>query len=192
MGIKGRRPISARTAQRLKGKFLEAYARLGNASAVQDETGISRFHHIKWLAKSADYRKRFEEAEEAATEILEREALRRAVHGREEPVYYNGQQVGKVTKYSDVLLIFLLKAKRPDVYRERYDARIQANLNVQSAVKVIHEYHDAPPSIDVQAVDTQPNRQLMSATLIERGQADATLTVPVPQDVPAPDDTETD
>lgn len=41
--------------------------------------------------------------------------------GVDEPVYYQGRSVGRVKRYSDVLLIFLLKGIRPDVYRERYE-----------------------------------------------------------------------
>ena len=33
--------------------------------------------------------------------------------------------VGHVCKFSDLLLIFLLKARRPDVYRERQDVTAQ-------------------------------------------------------------------
>src|SRR5262245_14799001 len=156
---------TARNTQRRKAKFLAAYERLGNATAVAEETGISRYTHKEWLKKSETYRQAFQEADDAATEVLEKEAIRRAVEGNEEPVYYNGQKVGTVRKYSDVLLIFLLKSKRPEVYRERYDARLTANLNVQSAVKVVHEYHDSPPTIDVTAAqEPQPNVKLLSST----------------------------
>jgi hypothetical protein len=37
------------------------------------------------------------------------------------------------------------------VYRERIDERYTANLNVASAVKVIHEYHDSTSAFDVSA-----------------------------------------
>jgi hypothetical protein len=163
--------LTPRMSQRKKERFLAAYARLGNASAAAEETGIARKTHTRWLQSSEQYRKAFDEAEDQATEVLEREALRRAVKGTEEPVYFNGQQVGTTRRFSDVLLIFLLKSKRPDVYRERYDARLTANLNVQSAVKVVHEYHDAPPAIEANYhLEQQPNRALMSATEAEPGQ----------------------
>ena len=60
----------------------------------------------------------WEEALEAGVQVLEQEARRRAVDGVEEPVFWQGQVVGHVRKMSDTLLIFLLKAKRPAVYRE--------------------------------------------------------------------------
>ena len=55
---------------------------------------------------------------ELGTEALEYEAVRRAYHGVAEPVFYNGVQCGSVTKYSDKLLMFLLKARNPAKYRE--------------------------------------------------------------------------
>ena len=55
--------------------------------------------------------------------VLEAEALRRALKGTEKPVYQNGKQVGAIREYSDLLLIFLLKARRPTVYRE--NARLE-------------------------------------------------------------------
>jgi len=136
----------------------------GTASEAARITGIPRDTHSKWLQKSAAYREAFQAADDEATEVLEKEALRRAVEGREETVYFNGVPVGTVKKYSDVLLIFLLKAKRPDVYRERYDARIQANLNVQSAVKVVHEYHDQPPAIEAVNAELEASSKLLTAT----------------------------
>ena len=64
----------------------------------------------------------FEEASEDAADSLEAEARRRAVEGVEEPVgWYKGQAGGVVRKYSDTLLIFLLKGRRPELYRERFE-----------------------------------------------------------------------
>jgi hypothetical protein len=60
----------------------------------------------------------FEAAKEEACEQLEREALRRAVSGVEEPVYHNGKVVGNIRKYSEVLLIFLMKGAMPGRYRD--------------------------------------------------------------------------
>jgi hypothetical protein len=70
---------------------------------------------------------------ERGTAALEDEAVRRAYHGVEEPVFYKGVQCGTVTKYSDKLLIMLLKARNPAKYREgsgAESARGQVTLNV--------------------------------------------------------------
>ena len=114
--------------------------------------------------KKPSYRAEFEAAEVEATEVLEREAWHRATEGREEAVWFNGKRVGTVRKPSDLLLIFLLKAKKPEIYRERLDSRFTANLNVQSAVKIVHEYVESPAHVDVTAVETLPSRQLLGPT----------------------------
>lgn len=100
--------------------FLIAYRDVGNIRDAAQVAGIDRSTHYAWLRDDLDYRQRFATAESDAADLLEREARRRAVVGVEEAVYYKGQQVGAVRKYSDVLLIFLLKGLRPEKYRERY------------------------------------------------------------------------
>jgi hypothetical protein len=71
-------------------------------------------------------------AEEAAADLIEAEAYRRGVHGVQEPIgWYRGRPGGYVTKYSDVLSIFLLKGLRPDRYKERVEMRgALANLDL--------------------------------------------------------------
>ena len=46
----------------------------------------------------------------------------------EEAVYYKGQVCGTVRKYSDILLIFLLKSKRPDTYRDHQAVDVTLDL----------------------------------------------------------------
>lgn len=42
---------------------------------------------------------------------LETEAWRRAVDGTEKPVFYKGDECGRITEYSNTLLMFLIKAE---------------------------------------------------------------------------------
>ncbi len=46
---------------------------------------------------------------------------KRATVGAERKVFYKGSLVDTVRDKSDILLIFLLKARRPDLYRDHYD-----------------------------------------------------------------------
>jgi hypothetical protein len=61
----------------------------------------------------------WDDAVEVGTQRLEDEAIRRATEGWEEPVYQRGELVGHVRRYSDALLMFLLRGRRPEVYGER-------------------------------------------------------------------------
>ncbi len=113
------------TAQRIpliKKLFLEAYAKTGNlAAAARLTPKMDRRFHYQWLKHDEAYAAAFAAAEEQAIEMLEEEARRRAHDGVTEDVYYLGKVVGHVQKYSDTLLIFLLKAARPEIYRDRYE-----------------------------------------------------------------------
>ena len=46
-------------------------------------------------------------------------------------MYYKGDEVGYVRKYSDSLTMFLLKAHRPDKYRERSEVKNELSGGVQ-------------------------------------------------------------
>jgi hypothetical protein len=64
------------------------------------------------------YFQAFKEAHQQACEALEAEARRRATEGWDEPVFQKGVQCGVVRKYSDQLLMFLMRGAMPDKYRE--------------------------------------------------------------------------
>lgn len=68
--------------------------------------------------KIRDSRSAGEDAIETGTDLLEDDVRRRAVDGVEEPLFHQGKKVGLTRKYSDTLLIFLLKARRPAKYRD--------------------------------------------------------------------------
>lgn len=107
-----------------KAAFLAALAEVGNITQAAELAGIDRKTHYIWMKNDPDYPAAYEEAMEQAADRLEQEARRRAVEGVEEPIFYQGKKVGTVQKYSDTLLIFLLKGARPEKYAERYDQRI--------------------------------------------------------------------
>ena len=115
-------------AQPKKGAFLAAYAQTGNIAAASKLAQVGRRDHYRWIKADAEYALAFGEAHEEACDRLEAEARRRAVQGVEEPVYgklpgkdTGTGQVGTIRKYSDTLLIFLLKGARPEKYRERFE-----------------------------------------------------------------------
>lgn len=100
--------------------FLMAYADCGVVKTAADIARVPRSTHQIWL-KDPRYQEAFALAQEMAGDILEQEAIRRAAKGVEEPVFYRGEVVGSVRKFSDALLTFLLKGNRPEKFRERFD-----------------------------------------------------------------------
>ncbi len=114
---------NAQTA-RLKKRFLEQFARMGNITRACEAIGMRRRRNIyDWQEHDDQFAAAFREAEIEATEALEAEAWRRACEGTEKPVYQGGELVGHITEKSDTLLIFLLKARAPEKYREKFDHR---------------------------------------------------------------------
>jgi len=105
----------------LKKRFLEEYPKNWVIGDAAKATGIARQTFYDWLAADPQFVLDFEQAKKAVVERLEKEALRRAHQGVEEPVFYLGRECGTVRKYSDTLLIFLLKGNAPDKYRERLE-----------------------------------------------------------------------
>lgn len=95
----------------------------GNISRACSLASISRTTISNYRLKESPaydpvFRQQCDETLEAAIESLEEEARRRAFKGVAEPVFHQGKKIGTTQKYSDVLLIFLLKAHKPKMYRD--------------------------------------------------------------------------
>ncbi len=106
-----------------KRAFLAAYCTTGNVSEAARLAGINRLSHYDWLHSDERYAAVFEQAVEISGDYLEAVARDRATKGWLEPVYYHGTVVGHVRKYSDTLLIFLLKGVRPEKFRDNATIR---------------------------------------------------------------------
>ena len=104
-----------------KTRFLAEFSRCGNILRAAKSVKVGRRTVYNWLAADEQFGQRYEEALEDALDELEEEARRRAVDGVDRPVYQGGKKVGSIREYSDTLLIMLLKAKRPETFRERHE-----------------------------------------------------------------------
>lgn len=114
----------ARKSNRTPEKDQEFIDLIASGSTVVDACKCVGYGYTQ----AYEYRKQDEafdsawtDADEAAVQRMEKEADRRALEGTLKPVFYQGEEVGTIREFSDTLLIFRLKAKRPDVYRERTD-----------------------------------------------------------------------
>jgi hypothetical protein len=118
------RPRRQTRTARAQAAFLAEFALCGNVlrSALKVRVGRQTVYH--WL-KDPAFQEIFDAAHQDALDRLEEEARRRAVDGVLEPVVSGGQLVTYRTRYSDALLALLLKAKRPDIYRERRDSTVK-------------------------------------------------------------------
>jgi hypothetical protein len=99
------------------------------------------------------------------TAALENEAVRRAYHGVEKPVFYKGEVCGYTQDYSDTLLIFLLKARKPEVYREgsrAESARGPVSININ--IIPVEERAGAPAVGDFRPITDGPPADKPSTT----------------------------
>ena len=108
------------TTERIE-QFLQALrdngGHVGNAAKT---IRVSRAQLYAVRAVDAAFLKAWDMAVLEGTGVLEDEAIRRAVHGTLKPVFQNGKRVGSVREYSDTLLQFLLRARDPHKYSDRY------------------------------------------------------------------------
>jgi hypothetical protein len=118
----------AHTARHKKG-FLTAFAGSGNITLACRASGVGRRTVYDWQARDEAFALAFRQAEIEATEHLEAEAWRRAVAGTRRLRFdKDGQPLRDPATgepyvemdYSDTLLIFLLKARAPEKYRDRW------------------------------------------------------------------------
>jgi hypothetical protein len=134
--------------------FLAALAETGIVTRACKVARVGRMTVYRNRQENPEFAAAWQEAQEVAADNLEAEARRRAVEGtrrykftpRGEPVMdpRTGEQYYE-HEYSDKLLIQLLKAKRPEEYRERTEQR--------------HTGPDCGPIQDIEVVnpDTLPN-----------------------------------
>jgi len=103
-------------------KFLQTFEQTANITVSARAARVSRTTVYHWLEHNGPFGLAFHQAEGVANDVLEAEAYRRAVSGVEKKrvIFYKGEQVGEETvrEYSDLLLIFIMKARMPDKYRE--------------------------------------------------------------------------
>jgi hypothetical protein len=109
---------------RARERFLKSYALCGNVTTAAKAAGVGRSTVYVWQEDEPDFVLAMRQADLQATEVLEQEAWRRAREGIAEPVFQHGKEVGTIQRYSDQLLMFLLRARAPERYRDRVDVSV--------------------------------------------------------------------
>ncbi len=123
MAKQGTQGTPEKGAPRWRAKFLEALASSGNVLVSCRVSGVKRRNAYKHRDRFPAFRRAWDEAIEESTDALEAEARRRGTKGVDKPIYYKGVKIDTVKEYSDTLLIFLLKAHRPEKFRDNYDIK---------------------------------------------------------------------
>lgn len=116
--------IHATVEQKLA-DFLEYLSETGNIGEAARHAQLSR-KQVHQARRDPNFARLFEEAHDLGVQAIEDEAVSRATKGTIEPVYWKGRRVGTLRKKSDLLLMLILKAKRPELYRDNYSAPPQS------------------------------------------------------------------
>ena len=116
-------------------KFLEILAQTGRVADSARAVGFTTtafLHKIR--REDEDFAEAWDQAIDAAGDVLEAEAIRRAHDGVVDDVYYKGEVVGHKLLYSDQLIMFLLRGMRPEKYNK---AGGGTQVNVKFGVAVL-------------------------------------------------------
>ena len=122
-----------------KEQFLNELSAGASVRAAALSVSVKPEAPYEWRKADQAFSDRWQLAEEAGTDLIEEEAYRRAVTGVEKPVYRGGEVVGHVSDFSDTMLMFLLRARRPERYggkagEDKLDADALAKrLNLKGA-----------------------------------------------------------
>lgn len=123
-----------------KPAFLRSLAADMTVTEACEAAGISRDGAYKARQADEDFALAWADVEEKSTESMEREAYRRAVEGTDKPVFQGKELVGHVREYSDTLLIFMLKSRRPERYRD--NVKVEHGGRVEHKVSGLEELTD--------------------------------------------------
>ena len=118
--------LDDRTKEQQQADFLESFEQTANITMSCKAVNVPRRTIYNWLTDDPEFKKNFGLSSSIGLGVLEDEAVRRAVQGVNKPVYQSGRKVGYVQEYSDTLMIFLLKARDPEKYRERFSGELSA------------------------------------------------------------------
>jgi hypothetical protein len=127
-----------KTTPRARAKFLEGLAKGLSATGAAALAGVGRCSVYAWRNADPEFAKAWDDAIEAGTDILEDEALRRALEGNAEPMVSMGKVVRGddgypllVKKHADGLMQFLLKGRR----REKFSERVQQDIKLDAKIE---------------------------------------------------------
>lgn len=128
------RPGARKFTQDVKIRFLEEFVSSGLMYEAAEKVGVTGFTVLEHVKEDEGFASAYEEAKQLCIDkTLVREARRRALEGTDKPIVGGkdkDQIVAYEKVYSDRLHELLLKAERPEQYRENS----KGNINISGGV----------------------------------------------------------
>ncbi len=176
-----------------KAIFLTVLTGSANVSESARATGWSRNNAYYHRDADAIFADAWAEAVEIAVDALEREAWRRGMEGVQEPLTHHGQITYKfdrerrefmtdekgdpipvtITKYDNRLMEILLKAHRPDKYRERH----QVDHDIRGGVLIVSRALDEVEWIKAAEAQQAKHRGSLTEEVRRRPPSDKALVL---------------
>jgi len=122
----------------LKQRYLDALPKYFTPTAALASAGAYPNQLAVWREQDGEFCVKEQQARDQIADQLEGEAIRRAFRGVKTPVYQGGLLAGYITQYSDQLLTLMLKALRPEKFRERAEVQVS-----QPIIKVVAGFDPA-------------------------------------------------
>ena len=170
--------------QERRERFLQVLADTGSVTAAVAVAGTSRTRVYELRKADPAFASAWQDAEEIATDRLEDEARRRAIEGVPEPVVSAGKLVRDddgqpiaVRRYSDTLLLALLKARRPPRRERSVRLQLPALRSAADAVSAMAVLTAMVSSGDVTPGEAAELSKLVEAYIraLEAGEFDQRL-----------------
>jgi hypothetical protein len=112
------KPLTDLTPEKRRELFLAQLRKEPNITRAAHAAGYTRQYAYQLREADPDFAEAWKEALEESVDLAESEMHRRAFKGTVKPVFHQGERCGGIREYSDTLAIFLMKAHRPEKYRE--------------------------------------------------------------------------
>lgn len=119
--------------------YLKALASDGTMTTGCKQGHVTFGTVLKWREHDATFSVRENQVKQEFADALEAEAVRRAYHGFDRPIYQRGVLCGYERVYSDMLLKMLLSAAKPDKYREN----VHVSGTVEQVVRQVVGFNPA-------------------------------------------------
>lgn len=126
-----------------KAQFLASLRKTPNVTVAARAADMARSGAYALRERDTEFAKAWDESIEEGVDMLEAEVSRRAFEGTMKPVTFQGVITDTFLEYSDTLAIFLLKAHRPERFRERTEVKI--DTTDLAARIVAGRNRDVPP-----------------------------------------------
>lgn len=157
-----RKLVSGRSvlAKKKRKVFLRVLAQTGKVAEAARTVGYVDTAALQTHRRNdEEFAEQWDEALQAAANVLEEEAFRRAHDGVLEPVFYKGDIVGYKTNHSDSLLMFLLRGLKPGTYRENTRG---GDTNINFGVAVLPMTAPSDEQWEQRAVEMHGNQKVIT------------------------------